>query len=196
MGYTERISGPTSTSLPADPPRIGAVAPTEPVSWSDLYVKDEWKSWDFRVSAVAGIGTVLFALRKDAFGDESVVLLASIAAIAAALLAVTLTAMAIIANISSSYRRSLMMLPGGLRGALAPYQLVAAVCGASTLAPLAGLALVNVSGPHWLRALGAGLIAFLITWSVAGTVDLVNMTALHGRGDASVDPDRQPGSIA
>ena len=55
-------------------------------------------------------------------------LLASVAAIAAALLAVTLTAMAIIANISTSYRRSLMMLEGGLQSALAPYQLVAAVC--------------------------------------------------------------------
>jgi hypothetical protein len=177
-------------------PRIGVAPPYHSPSRYELYIKDAWRAWDFRVSVAAGLLTLGFIWwRPAAFASSGVVLMATIGAVAAALLAVILTAMAIIGNISSSYRRALMLEEGGLKAALAPYQLVAAVCGATVLAALAGLALDGL-GPAWVRAIGAGFMAFLVTWSVLGTVDLVNLTALHGRGDAAVDPNREPGSVA
>lgn len=103
------------------------------------------------------------------------------AGISVAILAVVVAAFAILAAfLTDDYMIVIKEAFNDLRTAFEPYSVVAVVSGASTFLSGAGIFVWNVA-PGWAQsALMAGAIGTAV-WAVVGTVQLVGITANHGR---------------
>lgn len=151
-------------------------------AWLRQHGADTFGSTDFLGGVVAGVLVAAYLIRRPAAVDgRSLTILAGVAALGVALLAVVLTAMAILGGFNRDYQRVLTLVDDeGPTGALAPYQTVAVVCALTTLLAFAGLVL-GPDFPNLWRAIGSGVIALFAFWSTWGTVQLVNLTAFHSK---------------
>lgn len=112
--------------------------------------------------------------------DEAVTVLIAESALGAGLLAVVLAALAIlVVFFDDYYRQILTAVPGGVAGAMLPYQTVAVV-GAATAAIGLVTAVAWPTIPAFAQALLLGLTTWLLVWAAVGTVHLVNLTVFHG----------------
>lgn len=161
--------------------------------WSRLYARDTFCSADFYLAVCAGAATtVLLYVHDGQVGeDREVAILLGTAALGVALLAVVLTAMAILGGITPQYRAILSRGKRGVAGAFMPYRTVAVVSGLLTLSSLGGLVLSGV-GNRLTAALGGGMIALLTVWATWGTVQLTELTAMHARFQARLEQDPTP----
>jgi hypothetical protein len=101
--------------------------------------------------------------------------------VSVAILAVVIAAFAILAAfLSDDYNFILTKALGGTGRAFEPYALVAIVAGLAALVSVGGMFLWPVVHGWW-RALIMALSLGLTTWAVVGTVQLVGITATHGR---------------
>ncbi len=143
-------------------------------------------SWDFAVGVGVGV-VVAFAVGQDpTLSNNAVAILLANAAAGIAVLAVALTALAILVGmLGDAYLQILERVDGGVRFALLPYKSVSAIGAAGALSSLVSLSLWGVPailpiGTTTLRAIALGVPTLLTAWAVAGTVQLVNLTAFHG----------------
>jgi hypothetical protein len=144
---------------------------------------ERWKyivnSPDFYLGAGAFIGVFVLALTQPKLRDPH--LLDVSTGVSIAILAVVIAAFAILAAfLSDDYNFVLTKALGGVGRAFEPYAIVAIVSGAATLTSVSGLFLWPVAG-GWVRALLMAVALGLSTWAVIGTVQLVGITATHGR---------------
>jgi hypothetical protein len=101
--------------------------------------------------------------------------------ISVAILAVVLAAFAILAAfLTDEYTIVIEKTLGDTRRAFEPYAVVAIVAGAATFGSVAGIFLWPVLGAT-LKALLIAVALGLTCWSVVGSVQLVGITAHHGR---------------
>jgi hypothetical protein len=108
------------------------------------------------------------------------------AGIGVAILAVVIAAFAILAAfLNDEYSLIIQETLGDARRAFEPYTVVAFVSGAAVFVSLAGIFVWSVA-PGWAQSLIMGLASGLSTWAVVGSVQLVGITATHGRHRARV----------
>jgi MFS family permease len=108
------------------------------------------------------------------------------AGISVAILAVVIAAFAILAAfLTDEYSLVIKETLGDARRAFEPYTVVACVSGAAAFASLAGIFVWSVA-PGWAQSLIMALASGLSMWAVVGSVQLVGITAMHGRHRARV----------
>lgn len=164
-------------------------------AWFRDYGRATFGSTDFVLGLVAGVATFGFALANpSAARSHHTEILLGVGALGVALLAVVLTAMAILGAISPEYRRVLARAKRGVAGAFMPYRTVAVISGTLILVALAGLLLTEV-GNDLTAALGAGLVALLAVWATWGTVQLTELTSWHTQRQARLEADPTPDEI-
>ena len=101
--------------------------------------------------------------------------------IGVALLAIAIAALAILAAfLNDDYMRIIQAAHGDTRQAFEPYLAVAVVSGLATLFSVIGLFVWPIA-PGWAQSLLMGLAIGFAGWSVVGSVQLVGITATHGR---------------
>jgi hypothetical protein len=185
-GAATRPEAPPVTS-PSEPPDANGASARRATTWVRTYGRDTFYRFDFIGGCGAAIAVfVVTLIQPRALRDNGVVILAACVGLGVALLAVVLTAMAIVGALSPEYRRVLNYTPGGVAAALMPFQTIAAICGLATVAALAGL-IIGSAGPPAVDGAGNAAIALLVVWSVLGTVDLVGHTAFHASSQARIE---------
>lgn len=101
--------------------------------------------------------------------------------VSVAILAVVIAAFAILAAfLNEDYSVVISQSLGSVWRAFEPYAVVAIVSGAAAFVSVTGLFLWPIAG-GWVRSLLMGLGLGLSTWAVVGSVQLVGITATHGR---------------
>jgi MFS family permease len=108
------------------------------------------------------------------------------AGVSVAILAVVIAAFAILAAfLTDEYSVVIEQILGDARRAFEPYAVVASVAGAAAFVSVAGIFVWPVA-PGWVQSLVMAFALGLSVWAVAGSVQLVGITATHGRHRARV----------
>lgn len=150
-------------------------------------MKDRWNTrWQYIVLSVDlwfGVGTfaavLVLAWTQPKLRNPHLLDIST--GVSVAILAVVIAAFAILAAfLSDDYNVVLTKALGGPGRAFEPYAVVAIVAGAATFVSVAGLFLWPIAH-GWVRALLMAASLGLSAWSVVGTVQLVGITATHGR---------------
>lgn len=138
-------------------------------------------SWGLLAPVAAWGAVFVGSLHYErALNTGPVVVLAE-AALGTALLAVVLTALSIlVAFLSEEYVEFLEASPIGIDGAIHPYLLVSSVSGIATVLGL-GAAIAWEVLPHWSKAAAVATSTAFTVWAVVGVVELVLVTASHGK---------------
>jgi len=146
-----------------------------------------FRSSDFALGACAFVLTALASGVGEELRARGVQIMLAQAGIGIAVLAVALTALAILVGLlGNEYLRILERGdPDGVHGAFQPYRVTATVGGIngffSLVAALAWVAPTFLPIPAWvLQSLGLATSTGLAVWSIWGTVLLVRLTAFHG----------------
>jgi type IV secretory pathway VirB2 component (pilin) len=137
-------------------------------------------SADFYVGLVAGLFAAAVTAASASFRENVVTILIGEAAAAAAILAVVLTALAIVVGMLDDFLITIIdRVRGGVQGLMWHYQFVAKLAGVATIAALGGL---FVAPLEWevVNGLIVGLATGATAWAAWGTVQLVSTTALIG----------------
>ncbi len=148
-------------------------------------MNDTWRntllrSWDVR-SAVVMFGLVEWLGQTHSKLRSSSHLLDVSTGLSIAVLAVVLAALSIlVAFLSEDYAQLLAATKSGVAGAIRPYVETAIVSGTTTAVSVVGLFLWPIA-PTWARSLLQAAALGLTMWTVVGTVELVGITARHGR---------------
>jgi hypothetical protein len=146
--------------------------------WTRRNGSDVFLSVDFYVGVASGVGAAVSAMDHDVRANGVTVLLPE-AGVAVALSAVVLAAMAILATFFDDwYRRVLETVSGSVGQALMPYRVIAWVAGTATVVALL-TALAWPGMQPWLQAVLLGIATGLTAWTVAGCVQLTNLTIWH-----------------
>jgi hypothetical protein len=119
-----------------------------------------------------GIGSGIFAIKAHKLVEDETTILLTMAGAAVALLAVILTATALMAGLLQGFFGLVIHTAEGLRDFFRPFKITAAVSAAAALVGFGGAMNVD-SGPEWLRAALFGLASGLITWAILGTIWLI-----------------------
>jgi hypothetical protein len=135
------------------------------------------KGWDFWVGLLGG-GIAAVAATSRTVRDAGVTVLLGEAAIGIALLSVVLAGLAIITPTFDGLYRRVLEKAGGVRQALDPYLLIAAVSGIGAVVAVLGALTWPELGTS-LRVLILGLATMLAVWAISGTVSLVELTIFH-----------------
>lgn len=161
-------------------PETAATTGRRPVAWLKQNGPATFRSWDFYLGAGAGVLSALAAGASPAVRTVSVGVLAGEAALGIALLAVALTALAILTGLlNDQFLHVLEVTPGGVAAALRPYRIIATVGALTTLMSMTGIILTAVAA--WpIVALVIALSTGLAVWGIWGTVELVGLTAFFG----------------
>lgn len=157
---------------------VRAIADSARAVWRDRWV---FSSLDFQLGLAAGVlAAALAYTRDDLVARTGRELAVASMALGAAIVAVALTALAIIAGLMTDvYAKVLQRVRGGIRGVVRPYQAVASVAAIGT----AGGGVALIAGElvsHHVLPLGFGLLVGVDVWMLVGTVQLINMTASIG----------------
>jgi MFS family permease len=108
------------------------------------------------------------------------------AGVGVAILAVVIAAFAILAAfLTDEYSLVIKETLGDARRAFEPYAVVALVSGAAVFVSVAGIFVWPVA-PGWTQSLIMAFACGLSTWAIVGSVQLVGITATHGRHRARV----------
>jgi hypothetical protein len=138
-------------------------------------------SWDFALGLLmAGLSFFTLALNEVVRqADTTRVVLLFEASASVGLVAVSLTALAIlVAFLKESYVK-LLEESIGLKAAFRPYKVISRVAGAAVL--IAGTAaLLWADLRWWAKAWTFSLASGAATWALVGTVQLVTITIKHG----------------
>lgn len=172
------MSSPTMTTHPARSPHV----------WLAAHGRDVLLAPDAMVGLAAGVGAGVAVGFSKSIGKEAVTILLAEAAVGVALAAVVLAALAIFATFfDDSYRQVLEAASdrNSVRDATFPYEVVAALAGLSTIAGLL-VALVWPALPPVGEIIGLGLATGLSIWAVAGSIQLVGLTAWHAEQRATL----------
>jgi hypothetical protein len=148
-------------------------------------MKGDWRNtflrpWDFRLALITFV--LVFVLAgKNAKLRASPHLLDVSIGLGIAVLAVVLAALSIlVAFLTEDYAQILASAKPGVSGAIRPYAETALVSGLTTVVSVAGLFFWPIA-PAWGRALTLAVALGFTVWAVVGTVELVGITANHGR---------------
>jgi hypothetical protein len=137
------------------------------------------RSFDFLIGVAAAVAVYAVACASSSVQHSGNLpaLLLGFGAIGVAILAVALTALAIlVGNMGEEYLRVLEHA-GGMKAALQPFKIVATVAGLTTIVSIGALLLWPIERVQpELLATSTGLAV----WSTIGSVQLVFMTAFHG----------------
>ncbi|MDX6622846.1 MAG: hypothetical protein QOE75_778 [Solirubrobacterales bacterium] len=132
------------------------------------------------------VGALVAWLACDsAVRDQGVTLTIATGAVGVAIISAVLTALAVIAALFDGPYRRVLEAAGGIREAMAPYIVIAIAAGLSVTAAL----VVAVGWPEFspvLQRVGLGVATALATWSVAGTVVLIELTIFHAEQRAAL----------
>jgi len=101
-------------------------------------------------------------------------------AIGTAILSVALIALSVLVAFLGPEYVKLLTESVGMDEVIMPYQTVAVVSAIDILVAILSI-LVWPIAPYWAKNLTASVAAGLTAWAVIGTVQLVNITARHGR---------------
>ena len=150
---------------------------------ASLWVRENWpdlKSWDLGLGAVSFCVTGVVAASNDGVRENASTVLIAESALGVGLLAVVLTALAVLVTFFDDYyRQVLSSVPHG-GGVMVAYQVVA-FAGAATAVIGFVAAISWPVMPAALQAFSLGATTGLLTWATAGTLQLVNLTVFHGR---------------
>jgi hypothetical protein len=130
--------------------------------------------WDY-VNGLAiagillGVGGGLYAFKVHKVIEGETVILLAMAGASVAVLAVILTATALMAGLLQGFFGLVIQTGDGLRKFFLPIKIVSGVSATAALAGFAG-AINASSGPEWVKASLFGLASGLTTWSILGTV--------------------------
>jgi len=119
------------------------------------------------------LGGIFAASVHKIVQDETTILLA-MAGADVVLLAVILTATALVAGLLQDYFERVIEKAAGLRGFFRPFRIMARVCASAALVSFAG-AMIADSSVEWLRASVFGLAGGLTTWAIVGNVWLISI---------------------
>jgi hypothetical protein len=125
-------------------------------------------------AAVLGVLAGIFAISVHKFVKDERTILLAMAGVAIALLAVVLTATALMAGFLQDFFGLVIQKASGLRAFFRPFRIIAWVSAAAALVGFGG-AINADSGPEWLKAGLFGLAAALTTWTIVGTVWLISI---------------------
>jgi hypothetical protein len=144
---------------------------------------NRWRYIVFSFDCVAGVGVFIgvfvAAWTTPKLREEH--LLDVTTGVSVAILAVVVAAFAILAAfLNEDYGVVIKESLGSVWRAFEPYAVVAVVSGTAASFSVLGLFLWPVF-PAWLRALFLAAALGFATWAVVGTVQLVGITATHGR---------------
>jgi hypothetical protein len=153
--------------------------------WVLAHRQEIFSSVDFKLGAVTFVIVTVAAGASPNVRAAGVVVLLAEGALGMAVLAVSLTALAILVGLLDDRYRQVLEKATGLRAAFTPYQEVAGVAALCALSAIAGAAMwaVELNAPlaAWLRqAVALGFVSGLAVWAIVGTAQLVNLTAFHG----------------
>jgi hypothetical protein len=148
-------------------------------SWKTFreVLPDVVSSIDFVIGVLAFAAALVAAiLRDDLVARAGVEVALATTALGGGIVAVALTALAILAGLMTDvFAEALRRSEGGVRGAMMPYQVVAVLGGLGVIAGVGCIALGSLA-PHWLLVLGFASILGLNVWIVVGTLQLVGVT--------------------
>jgi len=128
----------------------------------------------FGIGVVLGILGGIFAVSVHKIVEHEATILLTMAAADVALLAVILTATALVAGLLQDYFERVIERAAGLRGFFRPFRIMASVCAGAALVAFAG-AMVADSSDEVLRASLFGLASGLTTWAIVGNVWLISI---------------------
>jgi len=140
------------------------------------------------VGVIAGASAGAAVGFSEPIAKEAVTILLAEAAVGVALAAVVLAALAIFATFfDDSYRQVLEAASdrNSVRDATFPYEVVAVLAGLSTIAGL----LVALAWPALPKAgeiAGLGIATGFSIWAIAGSIQLVGLTAWHAEQRATL----------
>lgn len=160
--------------------------------WLRDHRNEVFRQWDFRAAGTTTLLVLFVASASSSVRAQATTIFLAEAALGIALLAVALTALAILVGLmGEEYLLILNRVPGGVQGALLPYRVVAFVSGLTPLLALTSLLLwgleVNLPLPGWFRqAFALAVTTGLSVWAIIGTIQLVGVTADHGEDRASL----------
>lgn len=138
-------------------------------------------SADFICACVAALAVGLGAGLSGSLRESGVTILLFEGALGVAVLAVVLAALAIlVAFLGEEYVALLQGTPLGVDGAIRPYSTIARVSAFATGSGLAGAFVWSLS-PWWVQASVLACSTGFMVWALVGTVQLVGITAWHGR---------------
>lgn len=158
-------------------------APTRPTRG---VLRQIFWSVDFVAGVLAFFVSFWAATRSAPLRESAVSIFIAEGAIAVALLAVALTALAILVGLlGPEYVLILENVQGKVKLALLPYQVVAVVSSLTILLSFGAAVALKVEAPLpvdvvMTQALALGVSVGLTVWGIVGTVQLVNLTAFHG----------------
>lgn len=112
------------------------------------------------------------------------------AVLGGAILAVVLTALAVLVAFLGEEYVALLQKSVTVKKAIRPYQAVAAYAGTQVLVCLAAIITWHVAD-DWGRTVMFAVTSGLVVCSVVGTVQIVNITAAHGRRRARMPEIRE-----
>lgn len=141
-------------------------------------------SWDFAIGVGAGVFAALLSLSAGVREQGPTILLAELA-VGLGVVAAVLSALAILTTFFDGHYRRVLEEVGGIRRAMLPYLVVAAVAGICAVVAL----LVALGWPAFgavVRTPLLGLATGLAVWTIAGVVSLVEITIFHGTQRAAL----------
>jgi len=147
--------------------------------WFKNYGSDTFLSIDCIAGLIVAVGLFIGGMLNKAIIPGIGVLVGEIA-IGTAILSVALIALSILVAFMGEEYVKLLRESVGIDRAIMPYQTVAVVSALDMLAAILTILVWSIM-PHWGRNLTTSVVAGLTTWAVIGTVQLVNITARHGR---------------
>lgn len=147
--------------------------------WSYILV-----SYDCAGGVLIGLGVYFATVEEPSLRQTH--LFDVTAGVSVAVLAVVIAAFAILAAfLTDEYSLVIKEALGDARRAFEPYAVVAYVSGAAAFVSVMGMFVWKIA-PGWAQSMMMGLALGLSVWAVAGTVQLVGITATHGRHRARV----------
>lgn len=148
--------------------------------WLAAARRDMLASVDFRAGVLAGVGAGLAAAFNGQVRAGGMGFLVAAAALGVALTALALSVLALtVSFLDETYRRVLAATRGGWEAAMRPYKIVTFVSVSSTLVAMLGM-LVWGALPVNGQAVLLGVVAWLATWPLVGTMQLAELTFFHG----------------
>ena len=147
--------------------------------WFKRYGTKTFISTDCIVGLLVAAGLFVGGLFNHAITPGTGVLIGEIA-IGTAILSVALIALSVLVAFLGPEYVKLLTESVGMDEVIMPYQTVAVVSAIDILVAILSI-LVWPIAPYWAKTLTASVAAGLTTWAVIGTVQLVNITARHGR---------------
>ncbi len=136
-------------------------------------------SVDAVVGVAVGVGVYVASVEVPKLRDQH--LFDVSAGISVAILAVVVASFAILAAfLTDEYMLVIQDALGDIRQAFEPYAVVAVVAGLSAFASVVGIFVWKIA-PGWAQSLVLAVAIGAAVWAVIGTVQLVGVTANHGR---------------